>query len=66
MGDDDVERVGGAALKEADQHLAAPGAGELHAECRPPEEARAQAHRDERESARFHEHAAIHAISYRR
>ena len=67
MRHDDVQRVGGAALKQHDQHLAARVAVQRRAleqilrEDGLAQERRAQPHRRERHRARLHEHSAIHS-----
>jgi hypothetical protein len=66
MRDDDVERIGGAALEETDERAPARvaadrgAAKQLCAVRRAAQEARAQSHRDERHRSGLHEHSAIH------
>ena len=66
---DDVQRVGGAALKEADQRLAAraPLSAapliKLGAERGAAEKARAQPHRHQGERTGLHEYSAIHILT---
>ena len=66
MRHDDVQCVGGATLEQADQRLASRRSLErgaihqLRAECRAPEEARAQTHRHEGKRTGFHEDSTVH------
>src|SRR5687768_16236476 len=55
-----VQRISGAALKQTDENFSVRGFGELHAECRAPQEARTESHRHERERSGFHESSAFH------
>src|SRR5687768_2741830 len=70
VGDEHVERVSGAALKETNQRLSTTtargrAAKQLRGVGGAPEKARAQAHRDERHRARLHEHASVHTVLLR-
>src|SRR6185369_13586623 len=65
MRHDDVQRIGGAALKETDQRLSARAlercaVDQLTPERGSAEEARAQPHRHDGERTRLHENSAIH------
>ena len=69
MRHDDVQRVGRAALKETDQHLAARvaerrgAARQILREHRATQKRRAEPHRHQRERAVLHEYASLHADS---